>query len=88
MRPDWIAAANMLAETAGLELDYKIPVVDLTKCIAKVANKTNLSEKTKRKAIDIMNDITTNNEIFSDGKNPMGVAATNFTYHARRLVKK
>ena len=58
------------------ELDYKIPVVDLTKCIAKVANKTNLSEKTKRKAIDIMNDITTKNEIFSDGKDPMGLAAT------------
>ncbi|MGA9171259.1 MAG: transcription initiation factor IIB, partial [Nitrososphaeraceae archaeon] len=58
------------------ELDYKVPLVDLTKCIAKVANKTNLSEKTKRKAIDIMNDITTKNEIFSDGKDPMGLAAT------------
>ena len=58
------------------ELDYKIPVVDLMKCIARVANKTNLSEKTKRKAIDIVNDITTKNEIFSDGKDPMGLAAT------------
>jgi transcription initiation factor TFIIB len=35
-----------------------------------------MSEKTKRKAIDIMNDITTKNKIFSDGKDPMGVAAT------------
>jgi transcription initiation factor TFIIB len=70
---------KFLAKTYRLlvfELDLKIPVVDLTKCIAKVANKTNLSEKTKRKAIDIMNDITTKNEIFSDGKDPMGLAAT------------
>ena len=63
------------------ELNYKIPVVDLTKCIAKVANKTNLSEKTKRKAIDIMNDITTKNEIFSDGKDPMGLTCSNDTFH-------
>jgi transcription initiation factor TFIIB len=46
------------------------------KCIAKVANKTNLSEKTKRKAMSIMNDITTKNETFSAGKDPMGLAAT------------
>jgi transcription initiation factor TFIIB len=58
------------------ELDLKIPVVDLMKCIVKVANKTNLSEKTKRKAMSIMNDITTKNEIFSAGKDPMGLAAT------------
>jgi transcription initiation factor TFIIB len=58
------------------ELNLKIPVVDLMKCIAKVANKANLSEKTKRKAISIMNDITRKNELFSAGKDPMGLAAT------------
>jgi transcription initiation factor TFIIB len=56
------------------ELDIKIPLVDPMKYIAKVANKSNLSEKTKRKAICIMHGITTNN-IFS-GKNPMSFAAS------------
>lgn len=36
------------------EIDIKIPIVDPTKCIVKVANKANLNEKTKRNAIDIM----------------------------------
>ena len=44
------------------------------KCIVKVANKANLSEKTKRQAICIMNDVT-NNEI-SAGKDPMAIGAT------------
>ena len=57
-----------------LELDYKVPNTDPTKCIAKVANKTNLTEKTKRKALNIMEKVT-ENEI-SAGKDPMGLAAT------------
>ncbi|PWU81663.1 MAG: hypothetical protein DLM72_05880 [Candidatus Nitrosopolaris wilkensis] len=32
------------------KLDIKIPNIDPTKCITKVANKANLNEKTKRKA--------------------------------------
>jgi transcription initiation factor TFIIB len=58
-----------------LELDYKVPNTDPVKCIAKLANKTNLSEKTKRQAINIMQNVT-ENEILSAGKDPMGVAAT------------
>ena len=57
-----------------LELDLKVPLVDPLKCIARVANKTKLSEKTKRYAMSIMNDIT-KNEI-SAGKDPMGLAAS------------
>jgi transcription initiation factor TFIIB len=57
-----------------LELDYKVPNTDPTKCIAKVANKANLTEKTKRQALNIMEKVT-ENEI-SAGKDPMGVAAT------------
>jgi transcription initiation factor TFIIB len=57
-----------------LELDYKVPNPDPVKCIAKVANKTNLTEKTKRQAINIMEKVT-ENEI-SAGKDPMGLAAT------------
>ena len=57
-----------------VELDFKVPNTDPMKCIVKVANKANLSEKTKRQAICIMNDVT-NNEI-SAGKDPMAIAAT------------
>ena len=57
-----------------LEFDYKVPNPDPVKCIAKVANKSNLTEKTKRQAINIMQKVT-ENEI-SAGKDPMGLAAT------------
>ena len=56
------------------ELDLKTPIVDPLKCIAKVANKANLSEKTKREAAEIMNNVT-KREI-SAGKDPMGLAAS------------
>jgi transcription initiation factor TFIIB len=57
-----------------VELDFKVPNIDPMKCIVKVANKANLSEKIKRQAMSIMNDVT-NNEI-SAGKDPMAIAAT------------
>src|SRR5919202_1860577 len=58
-----------------LELDYyKVPNIDPVKCIAKVANKANLTEKTKRQALNIMEKVTENG--ISAGKDPMGVAAT------------
>jgi transcription initiation factor TFIIB len=56
------------------KLDVKIPMVDPLKCIAKISNKINLSEKTKRQAISIMNDVT--KKEISAGKDPMGIAAT------------
>jgi transcription initiation factor TFIIB len=63
-----------------LELDIKVPLADQTKCIAKVANKANLSEKTKRQAIRMMDEIRTKNDgdalLYSAGKNPMGLAGT------------
>ena len=55
------------------ELDIKIPIVDPTKCVMTVSNKANLSEKTKRKAIDIMCHLNRNE--MTDGKDPMGIAA-------------
>jgi transcription initiation factor TFIIB len=57
-----------------LELDYKVPSIDPFKCVTKVANKAKLAEKTKRRAINIMQKVT-ENEI-SAGKDPMAVAAT------------
>jgi transcription initiation factor TFIIB len=56
-----------------LELNYKIPMIDPIKCIVKVANKANLSEKTKRQAMDIMHSVTKSG--ISAGKDPMGLAA-------------
>ena len=59
-----------------IELDLKVPLVDQMKCIAKVANIANLSEKTKRQAISIMNEVRKDEILLSAGKNPMGFAAT------------
>ena len=55
-------------------LDLKIPLIDPLKHIIRIANRLNLSEKTKRHAIIIMN--AANKSEISAGKNPMGVAAT------------
>jgi transcription initiation factor TFIIB len=78
---DIAAVANInskhLAKTYRLlliELGVKVPLVDQIKCIAKVANNANLSEKTKRQAIRIMDEVT--EKQISAGKNPMGFAAT------------
>ena len=57
-----------------MELDLKIPLVDPMKCIVKVANKANLSERTKRIAMGIMKDVTKSG--MSAGKDPMGLAAS------------
>ena len=61
-----------------IEFDFIVPMVDPVKCIVRVANKANLSEKTKRQAVSIMNDITaTKDEILlSAGKDPMALTAT------------
>jgi transcription initiation factor TFIIB len=56
------------------ELDLKMPIIDPIRCIAKVANKSKLSEKTKRQAAEIMNIVT--KKEFSAGKDPMGMAAS------------
>ena len=55
------------------ELDLKMPVVDPIKCVARIASKAGLSEKTKRKALQILKDAA-DIEI-SAGKDPMGLAA-------------
>ena len=79
---DIAAAANIshkhlakIYRVLVIELDIKVPLIDQTKCIAKVANKANLSEKTKRQAITVMDEVT-KRQIISAGKNPMGFAAT------------
>ena len=61
-----------------IELDIKVPSVEQIKCIAKVANKANLTEKTKRQAIRTIDEIRRRHDetSLSTGKNPMGFAAT------------
>ncbi len=57
-----------------LELEMIMPVIDPMKCIAKIANKAKLSEKSKRMAMDVMKDLV--NTEASAGKGPMSLAAT------------
>jgi transcription initiation factor TFIIB len=56
------------------ELDLKMPVVNSVQCIARISSQLELSEKTKRYAIKILQDAQDSKE--SSGKDPMGLAAT------------
>ncbi|KAG2478662.1 MAG: Transcription initiation factor IIB [Nitrosopumilales archaeon] len=56
------------------ELDLKMPVVDSTQNVARIASKIGLSEKTQRYAIEILKKAE--EEKVSAGKNPMALAAT------------
>jgi len=56
------------------ELDLKMPVVDSVQCIARIASKAGLSEKTKRYAVKILKKAKQNR--ISAGKDPMGMAAS------------
>jgi transcription initiation factor TFIIB len=57
-----------------LELGVRIPVVNPMKCVARVANKLSISEKTKHQAFNIMDEVINKN--INAGKEPMGLAAT------------
>jgi transcription initiation factor TFIIB len=56
------------------QLEIIMPLIDPIKCVAKIANKANLSEKSKRMAIDVMKDLV--NTQVPAGKRPMSLAAT------------
>jgi transcription initiation factor TFIIB len=56
------------------ELDIKVPVIDHTKYIIKVANKLGLDEITKRKALELMEQARKKNILV--GKDPTGMAAS------------
>jgi len=55
------------------ELDLKMPVVNPIKCVSRISSIAELSEKTKRKAVEIL-DQAAKIEL-SAGKDPMGLAA-------------
>jgi transcription initiation factor TFIIB len=57
-----------------LELDSRVPLVDPMKCIVKIANRIDLNERIRRRAISIMNDLAKTD--MRAGKAPMCFAAT------------
>jgi transcription initiation factor TFIIB len=71
VRPKAISRSYMILIQ---QLEIMMPVIDPMKCIAKIANKANLSEKSKRMAIDTMKDLV--NTQIPAGKRPMSLAAT------------
>jgi transcription initiation factor TFIIB len=56
-----------------LEFQLELPEINSTKCISRVANNANVSEKTKHQAINLMNEVV--KQGMSAGKDPMGLAA-------------
>jgi transcription initiation factor TFIIB len=56
------------------ELDLKIPLIDPAKYVVKVANNLGFSERTKRKALDVLFEAQKKNAAV--GKDPMGLAAS------------
>lgn len=56
-----------------VELNVKVPLIEPSKYIPKIANRAGISERTKRTAINAMQYIV-KSEI-SVGKNPVGLAA-------------
>jgi transcription initiation factor TFIIB len=56
------------------ELDLKMPVPDPIKCVSRIANKADISEKSKRKALEMIRMAL--DAKISAGKGPMGLAAT------------
>jgi transcription initiation factor TFIIB len=56
------------------ELDLKVPMLDPVKCVSRVAGRARISERTKRKATDMIFDVVKSG--LAAGRDPMGLAAT------------
>ena len=56
------------------EMDLKMPVVDAAKCVTRIASRAKVSEKTQRRALQIL--FKAGQARISAGKDPMGLAAT------------
>jgi len=55
------------------ELNFRMPIEDPAKCIAKISSKVNISVPTQRRAISIINEARIKGVI--SGKDPVGLAA-------------
>jgi transcription initiation factor TFIIB len=78
---DIAATSNLKHKTVArsykilvFELDIKVPIVDPMKCIARVANKLKISEKTKYQAMNLMEEVI--DKEITAGKYPSSIAAT------------
>ena len=56
-----------------LDMDMKVPQIDITQCVSRIANNADISEMTKRHAIDIINKTMGHNDLV--GRKPMPLAA-------------
>jgi len=56
------------------KLDLRIPVVNCAQCVARIASKIGIHEKTKRMALTILKDYEQTGDVA--GKSPTGLAAT------------
>ncbi len=56
------------------EMDIQMPVVDPAKCVSKIASRAGMSEKTQRRALEIL--MRAEQIRISAGKDPMGLAAS------------
>ncbi|HZW55700.1 MAG TPA: TFIIB-type zinc ribbon-containing protein [Nitrososphaerales archaeon] len=56
------------------EMDLRMPVADPIKCVSRIASKAGVTERTKRRAIDILRRAQDTRT--SAGKDPMGLAAS------------
>ena len=65
-------AISKIYRKVMVELDLKMPQVDLMRIIVKIANKCGISEKSKRYAMKMMAEII--KKEISVGKHPMGLA--------------
>ena len=54
-------------------MDLRMPVVDPVKCVSKIASRAGFSERTRRRALEILRHAQESRT--SAGKNPMGLAA-------------
>jgi transcription initiation factor TFIIB len=78
---DVVAASNVkkkdIARSYRLlvnEMDLKMPVVDPAKCVTRIASRAKVSEKTQRRALQIL--AKAGQAGISAGKDPMGLAAS------------
>ncbi len=78
-------SASKIYRKVITELDIKIPQPDLIKISVRISNKCGISERAKRYAIRLMNDLK--RKEIAVGKHPMGLAAA-VVYAANKAFKE
>lgn len=78
-------SASKIYRKVIIELDLKIPQPDLIKISVRISNKCGISEKAKRRAIRLMNDLK--KKEITVGKHPMGLAGA-VVYAANKAFKE